>query len=115
MNGTQKSDYHIEKFSGSCFTTIVALKDLLHKLYSVTLPQSVDIEVEYIVPGDGLCGKQEWLCENSDLKKIYTQYKGRKEIVLWCFPNNVKFHSTHSKKGKVSSAKSCRKSPYDSQ
>ena len=69
----------------------------------------------YIVPGHGLRGKQEWLCENSDLKEMYTQYKGRKEIVLWCFPNNVKSHSTLSKRGKVSFAKSCRKSPYDSQ
>ena len=40
---------------------------MLHKAYSLALQNSMDVEVGYIVPGHGLHGKQEWLCDDSDL------------------------------------------------
>ena len=114
MNPTKKSEYSMEKFTSTHFCKVEDLKDMLHTLYSAKLPQSIDIQVGYIIPGHGLRGKQEWLCEDSDLIDMYTLYKGKKDLLLWCLPRNT----THAKRGKASSptpSKAPRVSPYDSQ
>ena len=70
MNPTKKSEYSMEKFTNTHFCKVEDLKEMLHTLYSAKLPQSIDIQAGYIIPGHGLRGKQEWLCEDSDLIDI---------------------------------------------
>ena len=113
MNPSKKSDYTIEKFVCGHFDTIEELKEILHKLYSVKLP-SVDMQVGYILPGHGLRGKQEWLCKDSDLDDMYAHYKGKKEMLLWCFPKAATAVQSR-KRGRTSSPtvlKSSRTSAY---
>ena len=113
MNPTKKSDYSVEKFTSGCFSTISELRDMLHSLYSKRLPQPMDIQVGYILPGHGLRGKQEWLCEDSDLNDMYAHYGGKKDV-LWCFPKaSVSVQSR--KRGRALSPKPTKSSLYDSQ
>ena len=114
-NPTKKSEYSMEKFTSTHFCKVEDLKEM-HTLYSAKLPQSIDLQVGYIIPGHGLRGKQEWLCEDSDLIDMYTLYKGKKDL-LWCLPRNTT-HAKSRKRGKASSptpSKAPRVSPYDSQ
>ena len=98
MNQSKKSEYSMEKFVYGCFSAIDTLKEMLHKLCPVKLPESADIQVGYIIPGHGLRGKQEWLCNNSDLKYVYACYEGKKEILLWCFSITAKMFNLEKRK-----------------
>ena len=115
MNSTKKSEYTIQKFTSHKFFSVAALKKFLHDKFSAALPTAMDVEVGFILPGHGLRGKQEWLCEDSDLCQMYLLYSGKKEIMLWCFPKNKKANDELSKHGKALLKKSTRVSPYDSQ
>ena len=112
MNPTKKSDY--SKFTNGCFSTISELREMLHSLYSKRLPQPMDVQVGYILPGHGLHGKQEWLCEDSNLNDMYAHCGGKKDVLLWCFPKpSVSVQSR--KRERTLSPKPMKSSPYDSQ
>ena len=114
MNPAKKSDHSVEKFTSGFFNMIQELKDMLHTSFSEKLPELMDIQVGYIVPGHGLRGKQEWLCEDSDLNEMYAHYGGKRDVLLWCFPKaSVSVQSR--KRGRTQSPKPTKSSPYDSQ
>ena len=39
-----------------------------------------DIQVEYVSPGHGANGKQQWLSDDIDLDDMYEEYDAKKEI-----------------------------------
>ena len=38
----------------------------------------------YIEPGHGVKGKQVWLVDDEDIAEMYTRFKAKQEITLWC-------------------------------
>ena len=46
--------------------------------------QEVILDVGYIEPGHGLKGRQVWLVED-DMIEMYSRFKKRQCITLWCF------------------------------
>ena len=117
MSPTKKSDYAVYKFTSGHFCSIEEFREALHDKFPVNLPKPANIQLGYIEPGHGLRGKQEWLCEDSDLNDMYAHYEGKKEVIVWCFCK-VSGSAQSQKRGKSSSTKltkSPRVSPYDSQ
>ena len=43
------------------------------------------LDIGYIEPGYGIKGKQMWLVEDTDLSEMYTCFKTKHDIILWCF------------------------------
>lgn len=43
------------------------------------------LDVGYIEPGHGMKGKQVWLVEDSDVAEMYSRFKTKQDITLWCF------------------------------
>ena len=48
------------------------------------------LDVGYIEPGHGMKGKQVWLVEDSDVAEMYSRFKTKQDITLWCSSYSVK-------------------------
>ena len=63
--------------------TVNSLRKALSECFPTFTSNASDIEVGYIVPGQGARGKQLWISDDIDLEDMYRDYRGKKEITLW--------------------------------
>ena len=54
------------------------------RAYLATQLEEDVVDIGYIEPGHGMKGRQVWLLESDDLISMYTLFKNKKEIILWC-------------------------------
>ena len=85
INQLRKSTYDVQKFRVNMkFSTISMLKEELVHCFPDRITKPPD-QVCYIQPGHGVRGKQRWLSSDQDLKDMYIDYLGKKEIILWTY------------------------------
>ena len=89
----------------------VSMDQLHTELSALKCFGGMGYQCEYIVPGDGLKGKQQLLVTTEDLATMYGDYK-RKQIRLWVKRLQGKRHSHSPPKSDAPSAK-VRKTKYD--
>ena len=71
----------MRKIRESCrFSSVSSLKEHLTEAL-----QEVILDVGYNEPGHGLKGRQVWLVEDADVIEMYSRFKKRQCITLWCF------------------------------
>ena len=71
----------MRKIRESCrFSSVSSLKEHLTEAL-----QEVILDVGYNEPGHGLKGRQVWLVEDGDVIEMYSRFKKRQCITLWCF------------------------------
>ena len=80
VNATRKSQYVVRRLRNiEKFTSLDTLKEHL----TTQLGEDI-MDIGYIEPGHGMKGKQVWLVEDDDLAEMYTRFKTKQEITLWC-------------------------------
>ena len=81
INVSRKSQYYVRKVRECVkFSSVSSLQEHLAKEL-----EEVVLDIGYIEPGHGIKGKQMWLVENADLSEMYTRFKTKHDIMLWCF------------------------------
>ena len=81
INQAKKSEYSVEKLAATtCFSSLDGLKQQLHQLN----PHIRD-KFGYITPGHGLKGKLNSITAEQDLLEMYSVYKNKHNILLWCY------------------------------
>lgn len=73
----------------------------LKRFVTAALPESMDgapslDDGSEIGSGHGSKGKRCWLNSNTDLKEMYKQHQGKKEILVWCYSENPEPKKTAS-------------------
>ncbi len=83
INPSKKRDYSVLPLRvNEDFETMEQLKDkLLEKFPNYVSGQQ--FEFGYIGPGHGARGKQRWIINDDDLEDMYSEYQGKKEVILW--------------------------------
>ena len=85
INPLRKSTYDVQKFRVSMkFRNVSVIKEELVHSFPDRLTKTPD-QVGYIQPGHGVRGKQRWLSSDQDLDDMYSEYLGKKEIILWTY------------------------------
>ena len=81
MDPGKKSDYDTKELQGcKKFTSI----DEITKTVSDVVDSPVG-DIGYISPGHGMKGKKHPLVDEEDIVAMYTLYKGKRNILLWCY------------------------------
>ena len=80
----------MRKLCLSCrFETPQELKDQLCGAFCDQIGDTDELEFGYILPGHGAQGKQQWIVEAEDLRDMYEDYKGKKEIIMCRAKTNI--------------------------
>lgn len=81
MDPGKKSDYDVKELRGcKKFTSI----DEIKKTVSDAVDSPVG-DIGYISPGHGMKGKKHPLVDEEDMVAMYTLYKGKRNVLLWCY------------------------------
>ena len=81
INQAKKSEYTLKKLSTTaCFSSLDILKQEIQQLH----PDARDT-YGYINPGHGLKGKLKSITTEQDLVEMYSEYKNKHDILLWCY------------------------------
>ena len=81
INHAKKSEYSVEKLvTTGRFSSLNGLKQELQQLH----PQVKD-SLGYITPGQGLKGKMNSITTEQDLVEMYSVYKNKRNVLLWCY------------------------------
>ena len=83
MNSKKRSEYTVRKWRDVDNRVFEKFDDIKAGL-SAFINES-ELVVGFIEPGHGAKGCQRWLHDDGDLKDMYDLYKGKKEIMLWCY------------------------------
>ena len=82
INQAKKSDYKIQKLAT---TTHFSSPDVIKQHILDIAPKLAGDSFGYIEPGHGLKGKLKLLTTDQDLVEMYSVYKTKREILLWCY------------------------------
>ena len=81
INFSTKSEYTMD-YTGKFFT-VNAIKTKVAEIFEHVT------QVGYnILPGHGLKGKQYFINTDNDLSEMYISFKGKYDILLWCWYNS---------------------------
>ena len=86
INPCKKGDYEVHKLHvNKQYFTVLELKKQLVDSLKNHIPNNMDFHVGYIEPGkQGIRGKMRWIFTEEDLADMYSIYRGKSEILLWC-------------------------------
>jgi len=65
------------------FSNVSDLKDQLASDFATLLQDGADFLFGYIQRGHGMRGKQFSITEDDDIRNMYDEYQGRREIIMW--------------------------------
>ena len=86
INPCKKGDYEVHKLRvNRQYSSVLELKKQLVDSLKNHIPNNMDFHVGYIEPGkQGIRGKMRWIFTEEDLADMYSVYRGKSEILLWC-------------------------------
>ena len=81
LNPSKKTDFIIQKLRISRhFTSVDDIKAQIVSSCEGKVPEDLE-QLGYMSPGNQ---KKRWLFTDDDIKDMYREYSGKKEILLWC-------------------------------
>ena len=84
INAGNSSGYVIKKWDiNARFSNVSDLKDQLASDFATLLQDDADFQFGYIQRGHGMRDKQFSITEDDDIRSMYDEYQGRKEIIMW--------------------------------
>ena len=107
INAAKKSEYTVKRldFTGK----FLAVKAIKAKIAEIS--ENVT-QIGYILPGHGLKGRQYFLTTDDDLSDMYVAFKGKHDILLWCWysdPKNESVIEHEATSSKPSGSKNSKK------
>lgn len=86
MNAEKKSDFRIYNIrDGILFDSVASLSEFLKEKFEEFKESDGKLCVGYIEPGHGWKGKQQWINTDDDVKELYSIYRKKKNMLLWCY------------------------------
>ena len=84
INAGNSSGYVIKKWDiNARFSNVSDLKDQLASDFATLLEDGANFLFGYIQRGHGMRGKQFSITEDNDIRSMYDEYQGRREIIMW--------------------------------
>ena len=84
INAGNSSGYVIKKWDiNARFSNVSDLKDQLASDFATLLEHGADFLFGYIQRGHSMRGKQFSITEDNDIRSMYDEYQGRREIIMW--------------------------------
>ena len=82
---------------GIKFSSSISLQGKLKERFG-ELKEENDMCIGYVEPGHGWRGKQRWITADEDLRAMYDEYRGKKEVLLWCLLPGEEKHTASGKR-----------------
>ena len=85
INPSKKTDYSLRV--SIHFATVGDTRKSLAESFSSFIAMEGELEFGYITPGHEARRRQRWISKDIDLEAMYTDYKDKREIIVWFFGN----------------------------
>ena len=84
INAGSSTGYLVKKWDISTrFSSYIEIRDQLALDFAALLQEGDEFHFGYIQRGHGVKGKQFSITDDQDVCSMYSEYQGRKEIILW--------------------------------